>query len=103
MQKHSKVCHTTQKYTNYEFSFLSCPGVTNILQAAFMLVDHESVKKIENLTVFFMLLGSERVKVVHRTLMKLSSGVNFINILYANFSYKSASRSFSLVTKPKHN
>ncbi len=28
-----------------------------------MLVDTESIKKIENLTVFFMLLGSARVQV----------------------------------------
>jgi len=34
---------------------------------------------------------------------KKSIGVNFINILFVNFSYKSASRIFSLVTKPKHN
>jgi len=39
-----------------------------------MLVDPERIKKIENLTVFFTLLGSARVKAVHRTLMKLSPG-----------------------------
>ncbi len=33
---------------------------TNVLHEAFMLVDPKSVKKFENLTVFFMLLGSAR-------------------------------------------
>jgi hypothetical protein len=33
------------------------------------------------LTVFFTLLGSASIKAVCRTLMKLSPGVNFINIL----------------------
>jgi len=47
----------------------------NVLGAAFTLVDPESVKKIENLTVFFMLPGSGRVKAVCGTLMKLSLGV----------------------------
>jgi len=46
---------------------------TNILHAAFMLVDPERVKKIDNLTVFFTLLGSSRVKAVPRMLMKLSA------------------------------
>jgi len=33
-----------------------------------------------------------------RVLMKLTPGVNFINILSANFSYKSTLHSFSLIT-----
>jgi len=45
---------------------------TNVLRAAFTLVDPKSIKKIDNLTVFFMLLGSAHVKAVRRTLMKLS-------------------------------
>ncbi len=44
----------------------------NILRTAFPLVDPKSVKKIDNLTVFFTLLGSARLKAVRRTLMKLS-------------------------------
>ncbi len=53
------------------------PGVNffNILHTAFALVDPKSVKKIDNLTVFFTLLGSASVKAVRRTLMKLSPGV----------------------------
>ena len=46
----------------------------NVLREAFTLVDPKSVKKIDNLTVFFTLLGSLRVKAVRRTLMKLSPG-----------------------------
>jgi len=39
------------------------PGVnfTNILRPAFTLVDPESLKKIDNLTFFYMLLGSARI------------------------------------------
>jgi len=47
------------------------PGV---LHAAFTLLDPESVKKIDNLTVFFTLLGSGHIKAVHRTLIKMTSG-----------------------------
>jgi len=43
-----------------------------------MLVDPESVKKIENLTVFFTLLGSVGVKAVRRMLMKLSPTLFFL-------------------------
>ncbi len=49
----------------------------NVLLAAFMLVDPKSVKKIDSLTVFFMLLGSTSMKAVSRTLMKLSPGSVF--------------------------
>jgi len=45
---------------------------TNILLAAFTLIDPESVKKIDNLTVFLMLLGSTRVKAASKTLVKLN-------------------------------
>jgi len=44
----------------------------NILHTAFRLVDHKSIKKIDNLTVFFTLLGSASVRAVCRMLMKLS-------------------------------
>jgi len=37
-----------------------------------MLVDPERVKKIENLTVIFIYLGSAHVKASSKTLMKLS-------------------------------
>ena len=45
---------------------------TNVLQAAFALVDPKSAKKLLNLTVFFALLGFERVKAARRTLVKLN-------------------------------
>ena len=50
------------------------PGLNfiNVLCTAFTLVDPESVKKIDNLTVFFTLLGSACVKAVHRMLVKLT-------------------------------
>jgi len=53
---------------------MSTAGVNfiNVLCTAFTLVDPKSVKKIGNLTVFFMLLGSARVKAVHRMLVKLT-------------------------------
>jgi hypothetical protein len=53
-----------------------------------MLVDPKSVKKIDKLTVFFMLLESVQVKGVHGTLMKWSPGVNFINIFCARLLYE---------------
>ncbi len=39
-------------------------------------------KKTDNLTVFFMLLGHARAKAARKMLMKLTSGVNFINVLH---------------------
>ena len=52
------------------------PGVnfTNVLRAAFTLVDPKTVKMIYNLTVFLMLLGSASIKVERKMLMKLSPG-----------------------------
>jgi len=47
---------------------------------------------------FFAHLGSTCVKAVHRTLMKLSPGVDFINILLKSFLYWSVLCCFSLVT-----
>jgi len=46
-----------------------------------MLADPESAKKIDNLTVFFVLLGSALVKAACRMFMKLTPGVNITNIL----------------------
>ncbi len=43
------------------------------IHAVFRLVDPESIKKIDNLSVILTLLGSSRIKLyVYRTLMKLS-------------------------------
>ncbi len=65
---HSKFRIDTSSFASSGVNF------TNVLQAAFMLIDPESIKKIDNLTVFFTLLGSARVKAVRRMLMKLSLG-----------------------------
>jgi hypothetical protein len=68
------------------------PGVNfvNVLCTAFMLSDPKSVKDTDDLTVFFMLLGSgsTSVKAVCRTLMKLPQGGNFINVFRAHFLYE---------------
>jgi len=50
------------------------PGVNfiKIPRAAFALADLKSAKKTENLTVFFVILGSGRVKASRRTLMKVT-------------------------------
>jgi len=45
-------------------------------------------KKTDKLPVFFTLLGSGQVIAALRTLMKLTPGVNFINVLHTNFSYQ---------------
>jgi len=72
---------------------------TNILRAAFTLIDTESVKKIHiSHQHLFTIFGSSGEKAVHKTLMKLTlmAGiiipvqwaapvVNFINILLTNF------------------
>jgi len=52
------------------------PGVNfaNILCAALTLVDPKSVKRIDNLTVFFTLLGSAHVKASPKMLAKLAPG-----------------------------
>ena len=62
------------------------PGVnfTNVqLQAAFMLADPESVKKLLDFTVFFALLVSAWVKYVNKVLMKLTPGVLCLPIFAA--------------------
>ncbi len=63
---------STSLYVNYKvYSFYEhSVNFTNLLRAAFTLVDLESVKKIDNLTVVFMLLGSACIKAVRRMLMK---------------------------------
>jgi len=44
----------------------------------------------------FMLFGSVSIKAVHRTLMKLSPGVNFINIFTRSFYARSSKRKKSI-------
>ena len=57
---------------------------TNILRAAFTRVDPKSAKKMLNLTVFFALLGSVRVKAACRMLVKLTPRVSRINLMAPN-------------------
>ena len=45
---------------------------TNVLRAAFALVDPKSAKKTVKLSSFFALLGSTSVKAARRTLVKLN-------------------------------
>jgi len=47
----------------------------NVLTAAFTCADPKSIKKTNNLTVFFMHLRSAGAKAAHRTLMKLTPRV----------------------------
>ncbi len=59
------------------------PGLnfTNIFKLSFYARRSRKRKKTDDLTVFFMLLGSVSVKAVRRTLMKLSPALapSFIN------------------------
>jgi hypothetical protein len=48
----------------------------NVLQAAFICADPESTKRIDNLTVFFALLGSGHVKAALKILVKLTLGAS---------------------------
>jgi len=52
-----------------------------------MRTDPKIVKKIDNLTVIFMLSGSDYIKAACRMLMKLTPGVvvDFINISFWHF------------------
>ncbi len=59
------------------------PGI-NVLRTAFTLVDPKSVKIQWSHQYLFMLLGSTSVRWM---LMKLSPGINFINILHAAFAH----------------
>jgi len=63
---------------------------TNVLTAkTFLARRSPKRKKIDDLTFFFMLLGSKRAKAAaHKTLVKLTPAVNFINVPLTNFSYK---------------
>jgi len=61
--------------------------------------DPESVKGTDDSTVFFTLLGSTSVKAECRMLMKLTPGVDFINVLWAAFMHadpKSAKKTDNL-------
>ncbi len=57
-----------------KLSALAPPGVdfTNIFMPSLCLHGAQKRKKIDDLTAFFTLLGSARIKAVCRTLMKLS-------------------------------
>jgi hypothetical protein len=48
----------------------------NILQTAFAQTDLKGAEKTDNLTVFFVLLGSAWLKADHTMLMKLTPGFN---------------------------
>ncbi len=71
----------------------STPGVKfiNALRAAFKRAEPKSAKKS---SVLFALLESAHVKAAHIILIRLTPGVNFINVKSANFSYKHRFGSF---------
>jgi len=57
-----------------------------LVKFIFALPDPKSAKKTDNFSVFFVILGSALVKSACRMLMKLTPGVNFINILRGTFT-----------------
>ncbi len=59
------------------------------LRTAFTPVVPKSVRNQSSCLYLFTLLGSTGAKAARGTLMKLTPGVNFINILFATFSYES--------------
>jgi len=72
----------------FEFHFIeiiSSVNFTNVLSTTFKQGDPESVKKTNNLTVFFALSGSARVEAAGRVLMKLTRGVDFTNVSRTTF------------------
>jgi len=56
------------------------------MRAAFVHADPKSIIKTNNLMVFFALSGSTGIKAAGRTLMNLTPGVNFTNILHTAFT-----------------
>ncbi len=93
--------------------FQSGDNFINILMQSIYTQISKKRKKGNQVITFFLLLGSLSIKAVCKMLVKLNSpifsvllvlivlvtpGVNFINILFKTFSYKSAFRSFSLIT-----
>ena len=68
------VASRTFTYVKTKFALVIISGVnfTNVLRAAFMRADPKSAIKLLNLTVFFALLGSARIKAARRTLVKLT-------------------------------
>ncbi len=79
--KHNFLLSKSFKLVLKESKSRSGVNFINVLCTAFTLVDPKSVKKIDNLTVFFTLLGSARVKAVRRTLVKLTPGDTLLNPL----------------------
>jgi len=69
----------------------------NVLRAAFTHADTESIKKTDNLIVFFTLLGSAWTTAAHRILMKLTPGVNLANNNEQLFCIKVFLHSFSVI------
>jgi len=63
------------------------PGVhfINVLLKAFTPTNPKCVELTVKLSIFYMLLGSTSVKPLHKTLMKMTPGVNFINIFTHSF------------------
>jgi len=56
---------------------------TNIFTPSFWTHGAQKRKKTNDLTAFLTLLGSARVKAVHRTLMKLSQGWTTLVLIYS--------------------
>jgi hypothetical protein len=54
----------------------------NVLREAFTILDPKSVKKIDNLTVFFTLLGSAHVIAKCSLETRIHPGVDFINNIF---------------------
>jgi len=61
-------------FNNCTYQMVTGDNFINVLQAAFEWADPKSVKKTDNLTVYFALSGSARAKAACRTLMKLTPG-----------------------------
>jgi len=59
----------------------------DVLGSAFMRADPKSVKKTAaKWSIFFIFLGSTSVKAAGKMLVKLTLGVNFINVIQTAFT-----------------
>jgi len=87
------------------FHFLSRGQFHQCFTSSFYPHRSQKHKKTESLTEYFAPLGSAHVKAAHRTLMKLTPGVDFTNVFArvfrTCFSYKRLFSSYVLVTSKK--
>jgi hypothetical protein len=66
----------------FRSSFRNTGSISSTFHPKYLLARRSQMHKMTvKLSIFFIVLGSTSMKAAHKTLMKLTHGVNFINIL----------------------